>query len=377
MILLLAFFWPRFKRDDSKHNASMDKSYQKRTLYSSTQFEKIRITLDFQYFDGTSSDPLMCKNIGDSITWHDGNYQCTVEDIPNSTKIEAFKGTMNNVKDYLERFLKVIHYSDPILLKSDSTREKSIVEGTNISNTDLYLVFFLRPFGDNPFTSLSISKKDETYNRAVQANIYMQQSDLPDIVQSEDSEPNGEFYSILSFILRYTAISDQFIYKFHPKYNSNPYTSIVCNLTKYGKKFSILTTPHAHHFAIKNYGNSTFYGDDNNCPSGIVIEDSGNAAGGAPESTIYYSDISNSDSTNNKNGQFKRVSDVTMAFLLDSGNYEVNWSMGQPMIWGNKDSINGKFMKGWPLSPPQTTLPDNYFFNPNTPQNTAGYVGMR
>ncbi|KAI5505775.1 regulation of choline O-acetyltransferase protein, partial [Trichomonas vaginalis G3] len=331
MILLIFLFWPKFKREDKGFNANIDKSYHKRTLYSSTNFEKIRISLDFQYFDGTSSDPLKCKNIGDSITWDDRFVQCIKDDIPNSTKIEAFKGTMNNVKDYLERFLKVIHYSDPISLKSDPTREKSIVEGTNISNTDIYLVFFLRPFGDDSFSSISHITKDDTYNRNIQTNVYMKQSSLPDIVQNENSEPNGEFYRTLSFILRYIAISENYINKFHPKYDPTPYTSIICNLTKYGKRFSILTTPHAHHFAKKNYGNSTFYGDDNNCPSGIVIEDYGTAAGDLPKSTIYYTDTSNYMSMHNDYGRFRRVSDVTMAFLLDSGNYEVNWSMGQPM----------------------------------------------
>ncbi|EAX97541.1 hypothetical protein TVAG_331280 [Trichomonas vaginalis G3] len=68
-----------------------------------------------------------------------------------------------------------------------------------------------------------------------------------------------------------------------------------------------------------------------------------------------------------------RVTDVTLAFFLDSGNYEVDWSMAQPLIYGNKDSIDGNYISGWPLSAPQNVLPDNYFYDPSQELNTAGY----
>ncbi|EAY15090.1 hypothetical protein TVAG_392070 [Trichomonas vaginalis G3] len=201
----------------------------------------------------------------------------------------------------------------------------------------------------------------------------MRQNRFPDTVQDKDSENNGYFYDLLSAILRFIAISDDYIVKFHPKYDPNPYTSILCNLTKYGKKFTILTTPYSHYYAIKNYGNQTFYGDDKTCPSGIVIEDSGLGANNTPEGVIYYTDISNSYTNHLTHGKFRRISDVTMAMLLDSGNYEVDWTMAQPLIWGNKDSIDGQFIKDWPLAPPQTALPDNYFFNPGLQQTNIGY----
>ncbi|EAY10320.1 hypothetical protein TVAG_491780 [Trichomonas vaginalis G3] len=373
MFLLLCFSWPKFKRENKNFGIDSVKVPKKRTVYSSTTFESIRIKLDFQYFDGTTSDPLKCQSEGDYITWNGETFQCIASDIPNSTKIAAFKGTMTNIGNYLEKLLKVLPSTDPISLESDSIREQSIVQGTNITDTDLYLVFFLRPFSNAVRSSTTVSFKEQTYSRCIQANFYMNQENLPDTVQGEDTSINGDFYRILRNVLNAVALSDSFINKFHPKYDSTVYDSIVCNLTKYGKTFSVLTTPYAHYYAMKNYGNETFYGDDKTCPSGIIIEDSGPSPGDGAESTIYYTDISNSESTQGDYGKFRRVTDVTMAFLLDSGHYEVNWSMGQPLIWGNKDSIDGNYISGWPLSPPETALPDNYFYDPSSTQSNVGY----
>ena len=67
-----------------------------------------------------------------------------------------------------------------------------------------------------------------------------------------------------------------------------------CKLSKYGKNFSFITGPYSHLFAQKHYGVDVFVGDDNNCTSGIEIEDGGDEVGTASghiKASRFYLDL--------------------------------------------------------------------------------------
>ena len=258
MFLLLCILWPNFKRENNNFVHSPTKETPKRTLYSSSTFQTIRITLDYQYLDGTTSDPLKCISAGQTVTWGGKTIVCQADDVQNPAKIAAFKGTMNNIKSYLQRFLKVLPKTEPISLRSDTDDEISIVEGTNISNSDLHFTFFSRPFYQDEYSVQSQTFRELTYNRVIQINTYLNNDHLPDTVQSENSDPNGLFFFFFGHFLRILTMSDTLIQKFHPKYDPTPYDKIICNLTKNGKNFSVLVTPYAHYFAIKHYGTAIF-----------------------------------------------------------------------------------------------------------------------
>ena len=50
----------------------------------------------------------------------------------------------------------------------------------------------------------------------------------------------------------------------------------------------------------------------------------------------------------------------------------MNWSMAQPLIYGNVDAIDGVYREGWPLSAPASTFPE-FFYDPSDPTNTISY----
>ena len=54
---------------------------------------------------------------------------------------------------------------------------------------------------------------------------------------------------------------------------------------------------------------------------------------------------------------FLRFTDATLAVLLDTGNYKVNWANAKPLVFGHPESINGKPISGFAIDPPQYSFP--------------------
>ncbi|EAX79595.1 hypothetical protein TVAG_473690 [Trichomonas vaginalis G3] len=59
-------------------------------------------------------------------------------------------------------------------------------------------------------------------------------------------------------------------------------------------------------------------------------------------------------------GPFSRWTDAVLAVLMDTGNYKVNWQMGQPLVWGNPESIDGNTITNFAIGPPQNVFPKYY-----------------
>lgn len=57
---------------------------------------------------------------------------------------------------------------------------------------------------------------------------------------------------------------------------------------------------------------------------------------------------------------YPRVTDATAAVLLDTGNYEINWSMVQPHEWGHRESIDGNYIKRFYIDVLQKVAPRYY-----------------
>ena len=131
---------------------------------------------------------------------------------------------------------------------------------------------------------------------------------------------------------------------YHPYESIEFYKNPVCKLTKYGKNYSFLVTPYAHIYAKKRFGVETFIGDnEQSCPSGIELEDEGSdaSAGSHLETRTYYNEnmIGGDILFHNP---FLRFTDATIAVLMDTGNYKVNWANAVPLVYGHPESIDGK-----------------------------------
>ncbi|EAX86988.1 GP63-like [Trichomonas vaginalis G3] len=129
---------------------------------------------------------------------------------------------------------------------------------------------------------------------------------------------------------------------------------------------TFLTTPYAHIFAKNRYGVDKFIGDNGaECPAGIELENGGGdkTAFSHLEARTMLDDIMigvNLGPDEQDQEPFNRVSDATLAVLLDTGNYKFDYRKASPMIWGNPESINGKPIENFAIGPPQTTFPFSY-----------------
>ncbi|EAY03602.1 hypothetical protein TVAG_342040 [Trichomonas vaginalis G3] len=198
---------------------------------------------------------------------------------------------------------------------------------------------------------------DTKYYEVNQMTIILNPRQIP-IHASQVNTQNDLFFNyLMAAILTGIVPSDHFHLKLSTDYFPNP----ICTLTKDGIQFRVLITPYAHHHGKNFFGQEWFVGDDKTCPSGIILHPTYMR----PNTAFYPEDLSVSTNIQEENVPFLRFTEVTMAFLLDSGNYEVDWRYGKPPIFGNKDFISGEYIPNWPLGPPISTLPKYYFKRPN------------
>lgn len=366
----IILFWSSFHDKDLYVDISKNIiGHNSRNLHENPSFEPIRIKINYDYIDGTKNDSQSCTFVGQNVYWKSKNFVCTQDDILTAEKIHSIKSNMDNVKNFLEKFLKVIPWNRNILLEShrnfvdfDITRE--------FDNTDFLITFASRPYDDpNKLITRYINSRDPLFKRPLHVMILINPRNINVIIGSEKTpDQSVEFYKFLGAVIRSLAMTRTSISYFHPKYDPDQYDVMVCQMTKYNKKFNILITPYAHAFAVKNYGREWFNGTDKSCPSGIILDDNM----GYPSGAHYIQEATVLTFLQNDSGRFNRITDISMAFLLDSGNFEVDWKMAQPLIHGNKDAIDGNFVNDWPLSPPSTAFPDS-FYDPHDQNNTVSH----
>lgn len=101
--------------NDSGYHYAADGS--KRKTNSDSDWKNIRIKFDYSYIDGTKPDPKMCKTLNQKIEWYSIN-QCGASHLVTQEQINALKGTLENIRSFLQRFLKVIPLDSPIKVKN-------------------------------------------------------------------------------------------------------------------------------------------------------------------------------------------------------------------------------------------------------------------
>lgn len=204
------------------------------------------------------------------------------------------------------------------------------------------------------------------YHRIIQINIFINIKLLTEY-PSDDSGVNSTTFNLLLNKILYGLVGNTYALSFlHPKFSNETYDDIFCSFDYNGKDFKVLQTPYSHIYGVKHYGVETFEGNVT-CSSGILVTENG-----LPNPIIYIQDIL-VDSIQYDSGPFTKVTDVTLAYLLDTGNYDVDWSFAKPSVYGNKDYIDGNYIPNWPLGPPLTTLPPFTF---NDPYNITYSVGF-
>ena len=187
-------------------------------------------------------------------------------------------------------------------------------------------------------------------------------------------------------IYEFNKILDAIHGRYHPKNSTKPYkdNETYCSLIKYGRQFNFLIEPYSHLFAQKHYGVDVFEGDNSTCPSGIEIEYDGTRGtyNNYIRGRLFYTDLSVQLYLRASGNYIERLTDATMAIIQDTENYLCNWSMAQPLVWGNPETqIGGKPIKDLALGPPQLVFPKQYFYYSDTTaitldKDSPQYVGF-
>ncbi|EAX97593.1 GP63-like [Trichomonas vaginalis G3] len=342
--------------------------HQKRKLQESS-WQNIRIKIVTDFITGELDDDLKCKSIGQQISWRYGTITCTEEDFLNASRKANLLRTLDNVRIYLEKLLKVIPVSGPITMETSSSNSFTYSPKKSYTGYDLILPVVLRNFGsDSPLAMAGPTDYDSVYSRPISGIVYLNTKQIPYNTHSESTWQRWFFQVLIHEICHALGVTDSMFSWYHPYENSQPYNNLTCQLTIHKKSFTFLTTPYSHIFAKKRYGVETFSNGTHSCPSGIEIEDGGGygTAGSHLEGRAFYSELMTGSSMSDASGPFERLTDAVMAILQDTGNYKCDWRYAQPLVWGNPEStIGGQPINDFATGPPSKVFPDHYMKKPN------------
>lgn len=326
----------------------------------------IRITFDYSLLYPSATDAMRCDKVGQKVQWGDTrryDIECKKEQILNSAGIDVVVKTINNVKTYVERLISIDNYNDPI--NSRSIPQYITVPRKTYTDTDLVFHVASRPF-DDPYYSLCIlDQYDSTNGRPIENAILINPELVPTTAQNETMRESSYFFAILHEITHGLGFNHFYYDKFHPRDSLTPYEQPTCTMIIHKIKRSFLVTPHAHKYAVRHYKVEKFKGDDGaECPSGIELEDAGTdfQIGSHLEARVFYSEFMISLLIQSDVEPFHRFTDATLAILLDTGNYDINYRMLKPIIWGNRDAFapDSDELNDFALGPPQLAFPSNY-----------------
>ena len=320
----------------------------------------IRVFFDYTYL--YNPDSQTCTYAGQSITWGNKVYQCTVDDLLTPEKISTIVGTYDNLKIYLGKLLNVTQLTTPITLRS--WPGYATISHLNVSNSDLHITILGRPYGGVLTRASSGSNQLENIEkRAIQGMVFMNIARASIGIEDENHHPTNFFQLCFHELCHIFGFSSSRFSTWIDRKTLKPYDVFPSTILTWGlKKFFILHTPECHKYATYRFGISTFSVPNQNCPSGVEFDDIGGDSfqDSHPERRIYYGEVM----TGNLGGN-SIISDLVLAVLYDTGFYEVNYKLAKGLVYGNGMAIDGRPLTKFPVGPPQLSFPSNYMCTPN------------
>ena len=328
--------------------------------------QPFKITFDYTYLN--SPDSKTCQAISDQITWGFQTYTCLEADLLNSSKIQIITETLNNLNIYLNKLLKVNSFNENITIVNWNNYA-GITQKT-VSNTDLHITVLARPYGNsNTLASAAAYQFENGQNRPIQGFIFINVAQLPFNSEDINSNETNFFHTCFHETLHVLGISSNLFSKWIDIKTNLPYNPFLSTtLTKGTKSFKIIHTPEAHKYAKNRFGLETFTNGTHSCDSGIEFEDGGGqgTAGSHPEARVYFNEVMVGLTV-----QDTIISDLSLALLVDTGWYEVNYSLSRGLPWGNGNLIYNSPLTEFPLGSPQNVFPSHYLCNSSNYNNDS------
>ena len=339
-----------------------------------TNKQPIRILFETDLLNSATFDPRRCDAVGQEIQLKTGPYSCTSSDILTAVERDFLYSVIDEVKTTLESSFKVTPYQGAIE-KKEWTNEVELptCDSSNpncnaISGYDLIITVAAHPSMEQYVSESYIATVNQDDHRPLHG--YLISNPCYISTTTMDLAYKHVYANILLHeVVHLLGFHKDLFQYFHPQNSNEPFSQITCDIKKNGKTMRFLVTPYSHIFATKHFGLQEFVGDDGTkCPSGIELEDFENDYN-HPKGRVYFSEqITSYVSTITKT--FARFSDVTMALLLDTGNYEIDHKIFQPNMWLNGDALDGRTHSSFALGD-YSDFPSEYVADPfsSFPQN--------
>ena len=332
------------------------------------------------FFDtsGIKTDKYFCSENGQNIQLVELDdfdndtvipYTCHKEDILSENNIEIFNQTLQNVQSYLSRLLKVNRINGTLNITKMNNNDPDPQNST--FDADLYIQVVSRP--DENDAGKSIMRSCAGQYRATHGFISVRPSEIRKVSHPQNETVISDrelFTTILHEVFHLLGLKRELMPYWNipnatQTYHDNNSIEFIKNYTNPDypyKTITYLVTPNAKNFAKSRF-NISQLPDDTNDTFGIELEDADQ--NDHVETRVYFNDIMNPTSSGDL-----RISDVTLAMLMDTNYYDVNTSMSEPLSWGDKSSLgDSSINSSFAIDSPQKYFPSHYICTEEEVQN--------
>ncbi|OHT05975.1 Clan MA, family M8 [Tritrichomonas foetus] len=327
--------------------------------------QPIRVYFSVDSIDNPSLDSQQCKVSGETLKVDGRGYiTCQAGDILTENKKKVIKETMENARKFIHKLIKVTPCTDPIDVSGtlSGTLKDS---NTKIPNIDLFIYVLARPYGNKSSTLASASPLKYNTNknsskpldsqRPLVGKITINAAKMPETIQDENSGERQFFVTCIHELMHVLAFSPGLFTKWVNRSSGTQFKKHVVEFkNNYNITQTFLGTP-----ALTKWVNTRFQVTDPVISTfGLEIEDGGGPGtrGSHPNSRLYFSDVM--QGVTYGPGYF---SPVFFHSLYDSGWYEPNYTMVEPLVYMDVTLYGQQPNPNVLTNPASTSFPSDYF----------------
>ncbi|EAY13706.1 hypothetical protein TVAG_371800 [Trichomonas vaginalis G3] len=345
------------------------------------KWESFKLTFDLSQLTSDKSG-YNCTNPNLPVFWNGTNHTCTGVYQPNATKLHNLKMTLDNISSFMGSFIRAPKPPASIEIKDVEGVTKNMTR-TDESGSHLVISVIVRPFMIRDQNNVNrmfglITNKDSETHRPIAGILGIDQAYFDDFEKDTSNETYHNYYyqKFLGLTFRIMGLDSSCFDEYHPYDSNEPHDKggNTCNVTnQYNKTFKYLKTPFAQTFFTNHYKNERADPNNQDC-YGIELDDFADRDDlfnlsqvySSPVSRIFYSDISAyadfyTLSDRYKMNLNKRITDVTIMMLRDTGFYQINYLKGSPLIWGNSET--GVTFDNFATGSPRNWQPGSYYIS--------------
>jgi len=289
------------------------------TISNPDDREPIRLYFINSSIGDASKDPsYQCTSAGQMV----GSVACQESDIVTPEKASVIKVTMENVKRYVESFIKVDPITGPFGI-SVGGDYSSLDKPAQVVDTDLAILVVARPYGNTSSTlaSASVLGRESTNRRPTIGVIKINPSVLPSEPQDYNSGNRQFFTTLVHELMHVLAFSQGTFDDWYDPLTGLSHDKIIVNYkNKHDMDQTFLSTPRLRDWVHKRFNVHS----SNLLDFGLEIEDGGGAgtAGSHPNERLFFTDL-----MQGKTYGIAYIGPIFFMSLEDSGFYTINSSV--------------------------------------------------